>query len=272
MRMASRRLPAFLRPVVSLDDDDDEEEEDDDDDGNGAAAAAATAKSPAALKAAHDAAMAQYVDLLRPRQFRMVPIPLATHCFKGAASLPAQPLPQRAKRIRREIAALATELPLAYGSSVFVRADDSRPDVLRALIIGPEGTPYQDGCFVFDIYLPADYPARPPMVRWAIFSTSYGLTYHNLYLLGPTDNDWLWPGALQPQLVRVRQGVSLAAGDLGWSKLGPGSLDDAAGPVVDQVANHGGRSVLQRTGLGAQCFFFFNQTTLLIFKNTNQGF
>ena len=37
---------------------------------------------------------------------------------------------------------------------------------MRALIVGPEGTPYGLGCFVFDVYFPADYPQKPPMVQF----------------------------------------------------------------------------------------------------------
>ena len=32
------------------------------------------------------------------------------------------------------------------------------------MIIGPRGTPYENGCYIFDIYLPADYNKCPPMV------------------------------------------------------------------------------------------------------------
>lgn len=45
-----------------------------------------------------------------------------------------------------------------------MRCDEDRPDVLKALIIGPEGTPYENGCFEFDLLLPATYPEQPPEV------------------------------------------------------------------------------------------------------------
>jgi ubiquitin-protein ligase len=35
----------------------------------------------------------------------------------------------------------------------------------QAMIIGPEGTPYENGCFVFDIFLPIDYNKSSPMVK-----------------------------------------------------------------------------------------------------------
>ena len=36
----------------------------------------------------------------------------------------------------------------------------------RALIIGPADTPYANGCFLFDIFLPAEYPNTPPKVQF----------------------------------------------------------------------------------------------------------
>jgi baculoviral IAP repeat-containing protein 6 len=35
----------------------------------------------------------------------------------------------------------------------------------KALITGPKGTPYEGGCFLFDIYFPSDYPGRAPSVK-----------------------------------------------------------------------------------------------------------
>ena len=45
------------------------------------------------------------------------------------------------------------------------RVDETRVDVIKAMIIGPEGTPYENGCFVFDIFLPLDYNQRSPEVK-----------------------------------------------------------------------------------------------------------
>jgi len=36
-------------------------------------------------------------------------------------------------------------------------------DLLRAVIIGAEGTPYHDGLFFFDVFFPAGYPKVPPV-------------------------------------------------------------------------------------------------------------
>jgi ubiquitin-protein ligase len=63
------------------------------------------------------------------------------------------------------------------GSSIFVRCDDTRLDVLKALIIGPEGSPYENGCFEFDIWLPPDYPNTPPKVN--LMTTGRGTVRFN---------------------------------------------------------------------------------------------
>lgn len=37
-------------------------------------------------------------------------------------------------------------------------------DLMRAVIIGASGTPYQDGLFFFDFYLPPEFPQAPPVI------------------------------------------------------------------------------------------------------------
>ena len=34
------------------------------------------------------------------------------------------------------------------------------------MIIGPSDTPYANGCFLFDIFLPGSYPNSPPQVQF----------------------------------------------------------------------------------------------------------
>lgn len=48
-----------------------------------------------------------------------------------------------------------------------------------ALIVGPEGTPYQDGLLYFRIKFPSDYPFSPPSVQYD--STSPYRIHPNLY-------------------------------------------------------------------------------------------
>ncbi|TCD63872.1 hypothetical protein EIP91_004811 [Steccherinum ochraceum] len=75
-------------------------------------------------------------------------------------------IPKRSLAIAKELAVLTTNLPVAWNSSVFLRVDESRVDVIKALITGPEGTPYYNGCYLFDIFLGASYNQAPPSVKY----------------------------------------------------------------------------------------------------------
>ena len=73
--------------------------------------------------------------------------------------------PARARRLAQEAVTLSTSLPLSASSSVFVRCDEERLDVMKVLITGPVETPYEHGCFEFDVYFPVDYPNSPPLIN-----------------------------------------------------------------------------------------------------------
>uniref|UniRef100_A0A1Q3FEM5 Dual E2 ubiquitin-conjugating enzyme/E3 ubiquitin-protein ligase BIRC6 n=1 Tax=Culex tarsalis TaxID=7177 RepID=A0A1Q3FEM5_CULTA len=73
--------------------------------------------------------------------------------------------PGRVKRLAQETVTLSTSLPLSYSSSVFVRCDTDRLDIMKVLITGPADTPYANGCFEFDVYFPPDYPNSPMMIN-----------------------------------------------------------------------------------------------------------
>ncbi|XP_053681780.1 baculoviral IAP repeat-containing protein 6 isoform X2 [Sabethes cyaneus] len=73
--------------------------------------------------------------------------------------------PGRVKRLAQETVTLSTSLPLSYSSSVFVRCDTDRLDIMKVLITGPSDTPYANGCFEFDVYFPPDYPNSPMMIN-----------------------------------------------------------------------------------------------------------
>eukprot|EP00253_Pinus_taeda_P016252 PITA_16252 len=50
--------------------------------------------------------------------------------------------------------------------TIFVRIYEDRMDLLRAVIVGAAGTPYQDGLFFFDIRFPSEYPDIPPLAYY----------------------------------------------------------------------------------------------------------
>ena len=81
--------------------------------------------------------------------------------------------PDRVRRIAVEIAEMSTSLP----PNIFVRTDEARPDCVKSLIVGPEGTPYQGGLFEFDILCGPQYPDQPPVVQF--LTTGGGLANFN---------------------------------------------------------------------------------------------
>jgi ubiquitin-protein ligase len=68
-------------------------------------------------------------------------------------------------RVHKELASLRSSLPLNWSSSVFCVVDEQRPDVLSFLIVGPDGTPYSNGVFVFDCFLGDNFPETAPKVK-----------------------------------------------------------------------------------------------------------
>jgi ubiquitin-protein ligase len=86
--------------------------------------------------------------------------------------------PRKLQRIRKELITLKNSLP----DGIFVRVDEQCFDKMKVMIIGAKGTPYQNGCFMFDLFLPQDYPSVPPSMR--IANTVYFKFNPNLYPSG----------------------------------------------------------------------------------------
>ncbi|KAL8130359.1 hypothetical protein V2J09_019514 [Rumex salicifolius] len=66
------------------------------------------------------------------------------------------------KKVQQEWSILERDLP----ETIYVRIYEERMDLIRAAIVGASGTPYHDGLFFFDIFLPPDYPNEPPSVYY----------------------------------------------------------------------------------------------------------
>jgi len=117
---------------------------------------------------------------------------------------------QRLNRIRKELSILTHALP----DGIFVRVNEERPDIIKVLITGPADTPYENGCFMFDLFLPVQFPENPPKMR--MLTTGNGYRFNpNLYtdgyvclsLLGT----WKGPGWIPETSTLLQLLVSLQA-------------------------------------------------------------
>ncbi|KAK4723452.1 hypothetical protein R3W88_026231 [Solanum pinnatisectum] len=99
------------------------------------------------------------------------------HFYSRQASSGNLPSKNWAKKIQEEWKILENDLP----DTIFVRVYESRMDLLRAVIMGADGTPYHDGLYFFDVFFPSNYPSVPPLVHYH----SFGLRINpNLYNCG----------------------------------------------------------------------------------------
>ncbi|KAF5728311.1 hypothetical protein HS088_TW21G00458 [Tripterygium wilfordii] len=99
------------------------------------------------------------------------------HHYKSEGSSVKQPPKEWAKRIQEDWRILEKDLT----DMIFVRVYETRMDLMRAVIIGAQGTPYHDGLFFFDVFFPSGYPKVPPHVYYH----SGGLRLNpNLYQCG----------------------------------------------------------------------------------------
>uniref|UniRef100_A0ACD6A4A6 Uncharacterized protein n=1 Tax=Avena sativa TaxID=4498 RepID=A0ACD6A4A6_AVESA len=118
------------------------------------------------------------------------------------------------KAVHKEWKILGNNLP----DTIYVRAFEDRMDLVRAVMVGASGTPYQDGLFFFDMHLPPSYPDEPPLVYYH----SFGLQLNpNLYdsgtvclsllgtFVGEGSEEWLPATSTLLQVVVSIQGLIL---------------------------------------------------------------
>ena len=68
-------------------------------------------------------------------------------------------------KITKELSSFNSSLPMNYETSIYVTYDSNNFRNIKALIIGPQDTPYENGCYIFDIFIPNNYPDVPPKVN-----------------------------------------------------------------------------------------------------------
>ncbi|KAF2832468.1 hypothetical protein CC86DRAFT_451970 [Ophiobolus disseminans] len=81
------------------------------------------------------------------------------------------------RRIGKEHKILRNSLP----PGIFVRTWESRLDLIRVLMIGPNETPYEYAPFVIDFHLGSTYPQAPPEAFFHSWTNGNGPVNPNLY-------------------------------------------------------------------------------------------
>lgn len=105
---------------------------------------------------------------------------LKVHRYAPDAMQIVNVVPRRMRRLLDELSILKTSLP----PGIFVRHCESRLDVLKVLIVGPQGTPYADGLFEFDLFCPSHFPYHPPKMFFRTTNNGTVSFNPNLYAEG----------------------------------------------------------------------------------------
>jgi baculoviral IAP repeat-containing protein 6 len=128
----------------------------------------------------------------------------------------------RQRTVLRELREMRRSLPLDFGSSCFLRFRASEPSAMRFCITGPFDTPYDSGCFFFDMVCPAAYPSVSPQV--SLLTTGGGTVRFNpnLYKCGKVClsllGTWAGPGWVPGESNLYQVIVSIQGQILGVSK------------------------------------------------------
>jgi len=114
-----------------------------------------------------------YIATMKPLQIGEMSL-ASSHVYARDQTVPPT---STILRLAQELSVLSTALPLSPSGSIFVRWDSERINLLRAMITGPADTPYEHGCFIFDIFVPPHYPNVPPQVT--LLTTGNGTVRFN---------------------------------------------------------------------------------------------
>lgn len=152
----------------------------------------------------------RYQSELGPLRFDSVDS-MQNHFF--LQTIRSAPASLNTRNLFKELAGYRTALPVEYGSSCFCRVINSRLDLLRVMITGPDDTPYANGCFLFDIAIPATYPKTPPKVQFLTTGGGKIRFNPNLYNCGKVClsllGTWEGPGWISGQSTLLQVLISI---------------------------------------------------------------
>ncbi|XP_060081982.1 uncharacterized protein LOC132561273 [Ylistrum balloti] len=110
---------------------------------------------------------------------------------------------QYTKRLQKEFVSLQESQPRGITLSLV----DDNLHLWRAVIPGPEDSPYSGGTFTAQIYIPEEYPLKPPTISFDTDSIPYHLNVHQTFgqvCLGfLTDDNWSPAATSMEQIVNA---------------------------------------------------------------------
>ena len=89
------------------------------------------------------------------------------------------PSPSHITRLQREFQILKKSIIISENASIFFTVQTDNICKMRFIISGPKNTPYEYGLFIFNMTIPAEFPAKPPI---CILDNTGGVRFNpNLY-------------------------------------------------------------------------------------------
>ena len=144
----------------------------------------------------------------------------------AVATEKAKPAPGRMRKLLAQVASLSTDLP----EGIFVRHGEGRPDLLKILIVGPAGTPYEHGLFEFDMFCGKNFPKSPPKMHFRTTGGGIAIFNPNLYVSGKSTYHHtlleLNGHRGRTKVANIRLSLPFVAGNMGRAALGTGALDN----------------------------------------------
>jgi baculoviral IAP repeat-containing protein 6 len=140
-----------------------------------------------------------YKTILEPLKFDEAPIVGTNYYFQKKFDTDKGHPVKYTKRIVQEYTTLMQAIPIHYKASIFVRIDPNNICAMRFLMTGPENTPYECGCFIFDMYVGIKFPQGSPEVYY--LNTGNKRFNPNLYADGKVCLSILgtWSGSVSEQ-------------------------------------------------------------------------
>lgn len=109
----------------------------------------------------------EYVSAMQPLQSGDYPfVAKQKHNFvKEVGAFTNFHMAEASKLISKQFKIISSSLPITSESAIFFRQDPENLCLFKFAVIPNEDTPYKYGIFIFDVFLPTDFPKVPPIVN-----------------------------------------------------------------------------------------------------------